>query len=224
MTAAAWRPRRPRPEVLAAVLLAHLGLAGLLWRSLADVLREAARPDGPVAVWLHGGATVPDRPAPAAAPRLPAHPPALLPRRSDPIPAAAPAQAATEPVADPAPIRGPGDAVVPPVPAEPAALPLRLTLPRAAVAASAPPQAGAARPAVPWTVESRIAAALGSGPWIEERLGEDQVRFRQGERCVTLKRPRHAGLDPFNASMHATPWISAGVEPCGDGVARTRRP
>jgi hypothetical protein len=64
-------------------------------------------------------------------------------------------------------------------------------------------------------VEAHLAAALGSGRWREERVDGDTVRLRDGERCVTLKRPRAQSLDPFGDAARARPWMSDGVKPCG---------
>ena len=46
---------------------------------------------------------------------------------------------------------------------------------------------------LPLTVEQLIGktwAAAGSGPWLQERVEAQRVRFRRGERCITYTRPK----------------------------------
>ncbi len=64
----------------------------------------------------------------------------------------------------------------------------------------------------PRSFESKLAGALGTGQWVEERLDNDRVRFRDGSRCVTMTRQRTAMLDPFNSQR--LPWLVSAPEPC----------
>ena len=60
---------------------------------------------------------------------------------------------------------------------------------------------------LPPTVERQVAAAFAeSGPWTEERLDNDHIRFRRGTTCVVAERPRAAQLDPFSEASNRMPW------------------
>ncbi len=60
---------------------------------------------------------------------------------------------------------------------------------------------------MPATVERAIAnAAAQSGPWTEERVDYDHIRFRCGNTCIMMERPRVAALDPFSDASARTPW------------------
>jgi hypothetical protein len=92
---------------------------------------------------------------------------------------------------------------------------LNLSLPRAAAPASTARQQALSDPranAAPKTLESRIAAALGSdGPLIVEEMGEGRKRYRKGQRCVEVHDARIATIDPFNESFRTSPKQ---VRPC----------
>jgi hypothetical protein len=119
-------------------------------------------------------------------------------------------------VASPAPYTQVTPLKAPIEPEAPQAMPLNLSLPSSA---SMPRRSG--NPAVelqlgrsrPRTLETLIGAALSSSNWTEERIDNDRVRFRSGNKCIDFQRPRGQLLDPFR-SHGATPWISAGVKPC----------
>lgn len=69
---------------------------------------------------------------------------------------------------------------------------------------------------LPKTVERQIAsAAAETGPWTEERIDNDRIRFRRGNTCVMMQRPRAASIDPLNEASNRMPW-RANVEECTD--------
>jgi hypothetical protein len=49
------------------------------------------------------------------------------------------------------------------------------------------------------TLENRITNASGGGSWVEERLGDKQLRLRNGNECIYRERNRADDLNPFNA-------------------------
>ena len=70
---------------------------------------------------------------------------------------------------------------------------------------------------LPKTVERQIAsAAAETGPWTEERVDNDRIRFRRGNTCVVLQRPRAASIDPFSEAAGRIPWRSSGPQDCND--------
>lgn len=70
---------------------------------------------------------------------------------------------------------------------------------------------------LPKTVERQIAsAAAETGPWTEERLYNDRIRFRRGNTCVTAQRPRAASIDPLNEASGRIPWRMSKPEECTD--------
>lgn len=70
---------------------------------------------------------------------------------------------------------------------------------------------------LPKTVERQIAsAAAETGPWTEERLDNDRIRFRRGNTCMTAQRPRAASIDPFNEASGRIPWRMSKPEECTD--------
>jgi len=95
--------------------------------------------------------------------------------------------------------------------------PLNLSLSREAMRALPPasaPWLPSAR--LPFTAEQRIAktlAANGSGPWVEERVDADHVRFRSGDQCITYTRSQSAALFPFDDAAQRTPWATPGLQP-----------
>jgi hypothetical protein len=87
---------------------------------------------------------------------------------------------------------------------------LDLRLSPKAIASLGPPGFAAQSPfqgRLPATAERIIAnAAAQSGPWTEERVDMDHVRFRRGSTCIMMERPRAAALDPFNDAYSRLPW------------------
>lgn len=70
---------------------------------------------------------------------------------------------------------------------------------------------------LPKTVERQIAsAAAETGPWTEERIDNDRIRFRRGNTCVMMQRPRAASIDPFSEAAGRIPWRSSKPEECTD--------
>ena len=98
--------------------------------------------------------------------------------------------------------------------------PLNLSLSREAMRVLPPapaPWLPSAR--LPLTAEQRIAKSLathGNGPWVEERVDADHVRFRSGDQCITYTRPQSAGLFPFDDAAPRAPWTTPGVKTCAN--------
>lgn len=94
---------------------------------------------------------------------------------------------------------------------------LNLTLSREALK-SLPPSLTASSPLqgrLPVTMERKIAeAAAATGPWTEERLDNDHIRFRRGTTCVTYSRPEIAKIDPFSDSISRQPWSASLPSEC----------
>lgn len=116
----------------------------------------------------------------------------------------------------------PGQAALSAAPSAPEApeapKPLNLTLAREAMRAL-PPASAPVLPSgrLPLTLEQRMSktlAANGSGPWVEERMDMNHVRFRKGDLCITYTRPQSAGLFPSDASAQQTPWTTPGMQAC----------
>ncbi len=114
----------------------------------------------------------------------------------------------------PAETGGPADAQAPAAPA------LNLTLSRKDIASAAPRSFAEQSPfrgRLPNTVERQIAiAAAETGPWTEERLDNDRIRFRRGNTCMTAQRPRAANLDPFSEAAARIPWRMSKPQACND--------
>lgn len=199
-----------RPLVIALVLLAHgLLLLGALRLGVWRDRRPPERPRPPLQLMLLRPPPLPR--ADAAAPDVPRRP---ARREPQPISVAPPAPAPERTADGPTAITAPDAA---PSAEPPASAPPRLDLrlpPRApGVAGRNPalddPRANSARP---WTVESRIAAALGGVDGIvEERLDDGRMRFRRGSSCVVVHPNRAERIDPFNASAYPK---MKGVEGC----------
>lgn len=219
----------------------HLALGGLLARPGPGRPRLPAPPAtaarGPALVWLRLPSALPADTSPRPDRQTARDPRAATPRPSRPAvpvslpPPADPDAATGRPGADAITARGllerttPGapaaaaaaaDAAAPLTPA--ASTPLDLRLPRGAAALARHPVDGlrdltGRAPSVP--LEARLAAALGSGRWTEERVDGDTVRLRDGGRCVTLRRPRAGQLDVIGDATRQLPWVSDGVKPCG---------
>lgn len=97
-------------------------------------------------------------------------------------------------------------------PPTPAASGLNLVLSGKALSSLAAPGL-AARSAfqgrLPATVERQIADAFAqTGPWTEERLDIDHIRYRRGNTCITMSRPKAAMVDPFSDSIRRLPWFA----------------
>ncbi len=98
--------------------------------------------------------------------------------------------------------------------------PLNLNLSRKDINSAAPRSFAEQSPfrgRLPKTVERQIAsAAAETGPWTEERLDNDRIRFRRGNTCMTAQRPRAASIDPFSESAARIPWRMSTLEECND--------
>jgi hypothetical protein len=118
----------------------------------------------------------------------------------------------TDDIPLPAPLLIPSDTPHPSTPT------LNLSLPSKAIASIAPPSFAEQSPfrgRLPATVERQIAsAAAESGPWTEERIDNDHIRFRRGNTCVTMERPRAAAIDPFSEAMARIPWRASPPGEC----------
>jgi hypothetical protein len=108
----------------------------------------------------------------------------------------------------------PAEALGPTAPA------LNLTLSRKDIQSAAPRSFAEQSPfrgRLPKTVERQIAiAAAETGPWTEERIDNDRIRFRRGNTCVMMERPRAASIDPFSDAAGRIPWRSSKPEECTD--------
>lgn len=217
--------RRRASQASVGLVVVGLHLVGLLlwWtteRGMQLVRRETRLAS--VAVWLPAlpsldtrQAKPPSRPQQQAAQGVP------VPRKlHDSIPAApTPAlDATTAPASNgvflpaDAPRSAEAPAQTPPAPT------LNLNLSRKAITSVAPPSFAEQSPfhgRLPTTVERQIAsAAAETGPWTEERIDNDHIRFRRGNTCINLQRPRAASIDPFSESAARIPWRSSQPEDC----------
>ena len=60
---------------------------------------------------------------------------------------------------------------------------------------------------LPKTIETQIANAFShSEPWVEERMDDDHIRMRRGDRCVTVERSLAERLDGFSDYARRIPW------------------
>ena len=102
----------------------------------------------------------------------------------------------------------------------PGAPALNLTLSRKDISSATPRSFAEQSPfrgSLPKTVERQIAsAAAESGPWTEERIDNARIRFRRGNTCVTMQRPRAASIDPFSEAAGRIPWRSSKPQECTD--------
>jgi hypothetical protein len=57
----------------------------------------------------------------------------------------------------------------------------------------------------------RVAAAMGDGRWVMQRLDANRLRFRNGPKCFEVHRSRADQIDPIGASHSPKPW---GAKPC----------
>lgn len=95
---------------------------------------------------------------------------------------------------------------------------LNLTLSRKALAPLAAPSFADKSPfhrRLPATVEQQVALAFAeAGPWAEERIDDDHIRFRRGNTCVIVQRPRAATIDPFSEAAGRIPWRATEPQAC----------
>ena len=100
----------------------------------------------------------------------------------------------------------------------PTAPALNLSLSRKAITSVAPPSFAEQSPfrgRLPTTVERQIAtAAAETGPWTEDRIDNDHIRFRRGNTCLMLQRPRAANIDPFSDAAARIPWCASSPQHC----------
>lgn len=210
-------PRRlhpARPTLGLLVLLMHGALA-LAW--LASTSTTLGRRAGEVlTTWVQLAPERAEKPAvapatKAALPRLKATAPPA--RRPEPSAITLPAESAAPDTVPAAATQTPGRGTAP----DAASARLNLELPKGWQRAQ---PAGAAASATTWgaraprTVEQRIAEAAGDGRWTLERIDDDRIRARDGNRCVLLTRSRSDTLDPFNRAVSSKPWIAGAPEPC----------
>lgn len=213
--------RRPGQVAVGLVVLGLHVVGMLVWwtagqHSMRLLDKEPTLP--PISVWL----PVLPKPEAMQARRLPsAQDPADPSRRRSANKSADPshtaeAATATEPsgISMPAEPSGPAEA---PVTAPPT---LNLNLSRKDISSVAPRSFAEQSPfrgRLPKTVERQIAnAAAETGPWTEERVDNDRIRFRRGNTCVTMQRPRAASIDPFSEAAGRIPWRSSGPQECND--------
>jgi hypothetical protein len=102
----------------------------------------------------------------------------------------------------------------------PGAPALNLNLSRKDISSTAPRSFAEQSPfrgRLPKTVERQIAsAAAETGPWTEERIDNDRIRFRRGNTCYMVQRPRAASIDPFSEAAGRIPWRRSQPEECTD--------
>jgi hypothetical protein len=207
------------------VVAAHMLLLSLLWTIAHQALpnrsnKQATRPDrSPSIVFL----LEPNAPA-AIKPRRDApHPDAQRaqadPKRDTAVPtpvygsevsnAAALSNAASVPLTT-----GGASAEVP----KQSGSSLNLTLSPEALKSLAAPGLASKSPfhgRLPATMESKIAeAAAETGPWTEEVIDHDHIRYRRGTTCITSERPEIAKIDPFSNWARNVPWLRGRPTEC----------
>lgn len=215
--------RRARQASVGLVVVG-LHLVGLLLWWMAERGMQMVRSDtrrASIAVWLPALSPLEARHAKPPSRQIPKQPPAPespslhRPRDSSPTEAStATAVPATDGLPVPEETRRTADA-----PSETATAPtLNLNLTRKAITSVAPPSFAEQSPfrgRLPATVERQIAgAAAATGPWTEERIDNDRIRFRRGNTCVTMQRPRAASIDPFSEAAARIPWRAGQPETC----------
>lgn len=203
-----WAPRRPRPWLLAVVLLHALLAAGLLQltgRVSGHRVQAKVTPNvAPLQlVWLRLAAPTPVKPPPTP----PASPRALTqPAPTKPTPA--PARADGEPTSIPITVTA-----APPAPSPPASSPAPLDLQwRGFTAASAPAAAmtnGDPRLGSTMNRSERFASPLGTDQTVTEQAMADGRRFRSGNSCVDVRSTKEAQLNPWNQSTSHTPSLAS---------------
>jgi hypothetical protein len=225
-------PRRQPLQVLAWVVLAHLGLLALVLLGTARVAPDRQQAVRASPLWLR---LLPTAPEPSAAPAknaaTAAAPPQPLPRRAaaaaQPAAVRQPPRAQEQPALQwlpaPAAQATASSAAVPATASPPlaatsaasaAAAALRLELPRAALGQRANPALADERHrAERTTLETRIRDATnGVGDTIvEDRLADGTLKLRRGTACVLVHPSRVASIDPFNEAFSKK---ARGVEAC----------
>nr|WP_315488908.1 hypothetical protein [uncultured Rhodoferax sp.] len=102
----------------------------------------------------------------------------------------------------------------------PGAPALNLNLSRKDISSTAPRSFAEQSPfrgRLPKTVERQIAnAAAETGPWTEERLDYNRIRFRRGNTCLTMHRPNPVSIDPLSEAAGPGAWLTPGPEECTD--------
>ena len=140
------------------------------------------------------------------------------PRNSSPTEASHPEVSTMTPATDGIPAPTEARKSVEALTETPTAPALNLNLSRKAITSVAPPSFAEQSPfrgRLPTTVERQIAsAAAETGPWAEERIDNDHIRFRRGNTCVNMQRPRAASIDPFSESAARIPWRASAPEHC----------
>lgn len=201
-------PGRAEPAWL---WLAVACLHGLLLLALRDELvprqRDAATTSAapPLVVRVIAHVPVPV-PVPTATPAVAARPVAqAVPPR---LPAPEPRIGAVGQAITAAPMV----AEAPPAASAPDTQPLNLGVPRAVAVPARPsmrdqmindPRSNSAHA----TVESRVAAVVGTDVLVEERMDATRKRVRQHGQCVEVHESRAAQIDPFNQSVSPTPKL-----------------
>lgn len=211
------RTRAHKAGVGTAVLGLHL--VGLLtWWAVERGLqppRRALEPDVVVA-WLPALSPVSTLPAKQQKPREQQQQPGLAeaPRQADSS-IAQPAPAVAMPAIT-APAQSAPERDTPLAPMAPASA-LNLSLSSKSLATLSTPgfaAKSAFQGRLPATVERQVALAFAeTGPWTEERIDNDHIRFRRGNTCVTMSRPQAAIIDPFSEASGRLPW-RASVSDC----------
>jgi hypothetical protein len=119
---------------------------------------------------------------------------------------------------DDAVVHAPGDngaVASAPVASAPA---LDLTLSRKALTEMAPPSFADKSPfhgRLPATVEQQVALAFSErGPWTEERVDINHIRFRRGNTCILMERSQAAQIFAFDESASRIPWRAGEPKPC----------
>lgn len=142
------------------------------------------------------------------------------PRDDDRKPTAAGPTAGTDPAPAAAALYLPPDGAAGQEAQAPVAPALNLHLSRKDITSAAPRSFAEQSPfrgRLPQTVERQIAsAAAETGPWTEERIDNDRIRFRRGNTCMTAQRPRAASIDPFSESAARIPWQMSKPGECTD--------
>lgn len=201
-------PGRPEPAWL---WLAVACLHGLLLLAL----RDAFLPRQPDAATTR--AVLPLRvrviepvPVPVAAPTV--APPVAARPVAQTVPTRPPATEPHSGVIGQAVTAAPMAAEAPPAASAPDTQPLNLGVPRAIAVPARPsmrdqmindPRSNSAHA----TVESRVAAVVGTDVLVEERMDATRKRVRQHGQCVEVHESRAAQIDPFNQSVSPTPKL-----------------
>jgi hypothetical protein len=210
--------RRTGRRLGAGLVVVGLHLAGLLaWWTQGYEMRLAEKPVQlvPIAIWLPPLSVPFTEREKALVPKK-----TVAPERTHSGASALPsATAATQTkTADDAVVHAPGDqgaVALAPAASAPA---LDLTLSRKALTALAPRSFADKSPfhgRLPATVEQQVSLAFSErGPWTEERVDINHIRFRRGNTCIMMERSQAAQLFPFEESASRIPWRAGEPKPC----------